>query len=267
MKTADDNKDASIVGRELNDECPNREPHSPQSASIASWQLQEQPRYRLIHEGAEALATAELLAVCLGSGVAGEDAVAASAAMRSADSSAATARSCCTRRSMALTRSMIASRSLTSNLPPCAAEHTSAMRHTEHVISPPTPRVLSTRERRAIVGSVTANAAERRGRSQGERSHARRHHALSMYRKPRRRRRDARAALTIEFVGVPTQQGELESLLAHLLLITLAQALQSHHARGSVIRSRACRERSTLEVAVSRGSCPAVARLWLQPAA
>ena len=76
MKTADDNKDASIVGRELNGECPNREPHSPQSASIASWQLQEQPRYRLIHEGAEALATAELLAVCLGSGVAGEDAVA-----------------------------------------------------------------------------------------------------------------------------------------------------------------------------------------------
>ena len=76
MKTADDNKDASIVGRELNDECPNREPHSPQSTSIASWQLQEQPRYRLIHEGAEALANAELLAVCLGSGVAGEDAVA-----------------------------------------------------------------------------------------------------------------------------------------------------------------------------------------------
>ena len=76
MKTADDNKDALIVGRKLNDECPNREPHSPQSASIASWQLQEQPRYRLIHEGAEALANAELLAVCLGSGVAGEDAVA-----------------------------------------------------------------------------------------------------------------------------------------------------------------------------------------------
>ena len=76
MKTADDNKDASIIGRELNGDCRNREPHSPQSESIASWQLQEQPRYRLIHEGAEALATAELLAVCLGSGVAGEDAVA-----------------------------------------------------------------------------------------------------------------------------------------------------------------------------------------------
>ena len=76
MKTADDNKDASIIGRELNGECRNREPHSPQSESIASWQLQEQPRYRLIHEAAEALAYAELLAVCLGSGVAGEDAVA-----------------------------------------------------------------------------------------------------------------------------------------------------------------------------------------------
>ena len=76
MKTADDNKDASIIGRELNGDCRNREPHSPQSESIASWQLQEQPRYRLIHEGAEALANAELLAVCLGSGVAGEDAVA-----------------------------------------------------------------------------------------------------------------------------------------------------------------------------------------------
>ena len=38
--------------------------------------MQEQPRYRLIPEGAEALATAELPVVCLGSGVAGEDAVA-----------------------------------------------------------------------------------------------------------------------------------------------------------------------------------------------
>ena len=76
MDTSDDNNDASIAKRELNGECDHREPHSPHSESIATWQLQEQPRYRLMHEGAEALANAELLAVCLGSGVAGEDAVA-----------------------------------------------------------------------------------------------------------------------------------------------------------------------------------------------
>ena len=76
MNTSVNNDDASIVGRELNGECVDREPESPQSESIANWQLQEQPRYRLLHEGAEALANAELLALCLGSGVAGEDAVA-----------------------------------------------------------------------------------------------------------------------------------------------------------------------------------------------
>ena len=76
MNTSAINDDASIVGRELNGECVDREPQSPQSESIANWQLQEQPRYRLLHEGAEALANAELLALCLGSGVAGEDAVA-----------------------------------------------------------------------------------------------------------------------------------------------------------------------------------------------
>ena len=76
MNTSVNNDDASIVGRELNGECVDREPQSPQSESIANWQLQEQPRYRLLHEGAEALANAELLALCLGSGVAGEDAVA-----------------------------------------------------------------------------------------------------------------------------------------------------------------------------------------------
>ena len=71
-----DDDDASIAKRELNGECDHREPDSLNSESIATWQLQEQPRYRLMHEGAEALANAELLAVCLGSGVAGEDAVA-----------------------------------------------------------------------------------------------------------------------------------------------------------------------------------------------
>ena len=76
MNTSANNDDASIVGRELNGECVDREPQSPQSESIANWQLQEQPHYRLLHEGAEALANAELLALCLGSGVAGEDAVA-----------------------------------------------------------------------------------------------------------------------------------------------------------------------------------------------
>ena len=76
MDTSENNNDASIAKRELNGECDDREPHSPHSESIATWQLQEQPRYRLMHEGAEALANAELLAVCLGSGVAGEDAVA-----------------------------------------------------------------------------------------------------------------------------------------------------------------------------------------------
>ena len=76
MNTSANNDDAPIVGRELNGECVDREPQSPQSESIANWQLQEQPRYRLLHEGAEALANAELLALCLGSGVAGEDAVA-----------------------------------------------------------------------------------------------------------------------------------------------------------------------------------------------
>ena len=76
MTTSVNNDDASTVGRELNGECVDREPQFPQSESIANWQLQEQPRYRLLHEGPEALANAELLALCLGSGVVGEDAVA-----------------------------------------------------------------------------------------------------------------------------------------------------------------------------------------------
>ena len=52
MNTSVNNDDASIVGRELNGECVDREPQFPQSESIANWQLQEQPRYRLLHEGA-----------------------------------------------------------------------------------------------------------------------------------------------------------------------------------------------------------------------
>lgn len=68
--------DAGIAGRELNGESRDRELDSRGTDSIASWQLQEQPRHRLMSEGADALSTAELLAICLGSGVAGEDAVA-----------------------------------------------------------------------------------------------------------------------------------------------------------------------------------------------
>ena len=75
MNTSVNNDDASIVGRELNGECVDREPQSPQPESIANWQLQDSPVIGS-YEGAEALANAELLALCLGSGVAGEDAVA-----------------------------------------------------------------------------------------------------------------------------------------------------------------------------------------------
>ena len=75
MKTSVTN-DAAIAERELNGERHNREPDSRSSESIASWELQEQPRHRLVSEGADGLSTAELLAICLGSGVAGEDAVA-----------------------------------------------------------------------------------------------------------------------------------------------------------------------------------------------
>ena len=68
--------DAATAERELNGENQNREPDSHRSEPIASWQVQEQPRHRLLSEGATGLSTAELLAICLGSGVAGEDAVA-----------------------------------------------------------------------------------------------------------------------------------------------------------------------------------------------
>ncbi|MEC7555192.1 MAG: UPF0758 domain-containing protein, partial [Pseudomonadota bacterium] len=68
--------DAATAERELNGENQNREPDSHRSEPIASWQVQEQPRHRLLPEGAAGLSTAELLAICLGSGVAGEDAVA-----------------------------------------------------------------------------------------------------------------------------------------------------------------------------------------------
>ena len=68
--------DAATAERELNGENQNREPDSNRSEPIASWQVQEQPRHRLLSEGAAGLSTAELLAICLGSGVAGEDAVA-----------------------------------------------------------------------------------------------------------------------------------------------------------------------------------------------
>lgn len=78
MKTSVTN-DAAIAERELNGERHNREPDSRGSESIAPWELQEQPRHRLVSEGADGLSTAELLAICLGSGVAGEDAVAMAA--------------------------------------------------------------------------------------------------------------------------------------------------------------------------------------------
>ena len=42
---------------------------------ISSWQFEEQPRQRLLQRGAEHLAVAELLAICIGSGQAGENAV------------------------------------------------------------------------------------------------------------------------------------------------------------------------------------------------
>ena len=67
---------ADLADRELNGESRNREPDTRHSEPIAAWQIQEQPRYRLMSDGADALSTAELLAICLGSGVVGEDAVA-----------------------------------------------------------------------------------------------------------------------------------------------------------------------------------------------
>jgi DNA repair protein RadC len=42
---------------------------------ISSWPTSERPRERILRRGAQSLSVAELLAVCLGSGVAGEDAV------------------------------------------------------------------------------------------------------------------------------------------------------------------------------------------------
>ena len=56
--------DAATAERELNGENQNREPDSHRSEPIASWQVQEQPRHRLLSEGAAGLSTAELLAIC-----------------------------------------------------------------------------------------------------------------------------------------------------------------------------------------------------------
>ena len=49
---------------------------TPTSSSLKDWQPEEQPRERLLKEGAASLTVAELLSVCFGSGTRGEDAVA-----------------------------------------------------------------------------------------------------------------------------------------------------------------------------------------------